>query len=294
MQKSIYEQEGVERMEHQSENKDMNHEFLPMTSVANNTGDQVAPGVFVLTTKIVNVYFIQCSEDPSTYYLVDAGMPKSGDMICEWAEKWFNHPPKAILLTHGHFDHVGAVNDLAEKWQVPVFAHHEEIPYLNGQKDYPKPDPSVNGGLVTKLSPMFPNHGIDLGSRIQPLPEDGTVPGLAGWKWIHTPGHTPGHVSFFRENDRVLIAGDAFITVKQESLYQVMTQKQELNGPPKYFTTDWKLAEKSVQTLAALEPSVAATGHGIPMNGSKLKEALPHLAQNFNELAVPDHGKYVD
>lgn len=281
-------------MEHQSEKKDMNHEFLPMTSVANNTGDRIAPGVYVLTTKIVNVYFIQCTEDSDTYYLVDTGMPKSGDMICEWAEKWFNHPPKAILLTHGHFDHVGAVNDLAEKWSVPVYAHHEEIPYLNGQKDYPKPDPSVNGGLVTKLSPMFPNHGINLGNHVKSLPEDGTIPGLTGWKWIHTPGHTPGHVSFFRESDRVLIAGDAFITVEQESLYKVLTQKQELNGPPKYFTTDWQLAKKSVQVLAALKPSVAATGHGVPMNGPKLTEELKQLAEKFDELAKPSHGKYVD
>ncbi|MFE1245233.1 MBL fold metallo-hydrolase [Fictibacillus sp. NPDC058756] len=281
-------------MEHQSEKKDMNHEFLPMTSVANNTGDQIAPGVYVLTTKIVNVYFIQCTEDSNTYYLVDTGMPKSGDMICEWAEKWFNHPPKAILLTHGHFDHVGAVNDLAEKWGVPVYAHHEEIPYLNGQKDYPEPDPSVNGGLVTKLSPMFPNQGIDLRDHIQSLPEDGTIPGLTGWRWIHTPGHTPGHVSFFRESDRVLVAGDAFITVEQESLYKVLTQKQEMNGPPKYFTTDWQLAKKSVQALAALQPCVAATGHGVPMNGPKLTEELNNLAENFDELAKPAHGKYVD
>jgi glyoxylase-like metal-dependent hydrolase (beta-lactamase superfamily II) len=281
-------------MEHLSEKKDMNDEFLPMTSVANNTGDQIAPGVYVLTTKIVNVYFIQCTEDPHTYYLVDTGMPKSGDMISEWAEKWFDHPPKAILLTHGHFDHVGAVNELAEKWGVPVYAHHAEIPYLNGQKDYPKPDPSVNGGLVTKLSPMFPNHGIDLGNHVRQLPEDGSIHGLSGWKWIHTPGHTPGHVSFFRESDRVLIAGDAFITVEQESLYKVLTQKQELNGPPKYFTTDWEQAKKSVPALAALQPSVAATGHGVPMNGPKLIEELNNLAENFDELAKPSHGKYVD
>jgi glyoxylase-like metal-dependent hydrolase (beta-lactamase superfamily II) len=281
-------------MEHKSEHKDMNDEFLPMTSVANNTGDRIAPGVFVLTTKIVNVFFIQCEDDPDTYFLVDAGMPKSGDMISEWAEKWFDNTPKGILLTHGHFDHVGAVNELAEKWGVPVYAHSEEIPFLNGQKDYPKPDPSVDEGLVAKLSPIFPNHGIDLGKHIQPLPEDGLVPGLNGWKWIHTPGHTPGHVSLFRERDRVLIAGDAFVTVKQESLYKVLTQQQEMNGPPKYFTTDWEQAKNSVQALAALQPSLAATGHGIPMNGAKLTEELTRLAENFEELAVPEHGKYVD
>ncbi|GGB63093.1 MBL fold metallo-hydrolase [Fictibacillus barbaricus] len=278
-----------------SEEKDMNHEFLPMTSVADNVGEQIAPGLFGLTTKIVNVFFIQCAEDPSTYFLVDAGMPKSGKTISEWADKWFDgKAPKAILLTHGHFDHVGAVNDLAEKWGVPVYAHTVELPYLNGKEDYPKPDRSVEGGLVTELSPLFPNHGIDLGKHIKPLPEDGTIPGLAGWRWIHTPGHTPGHVSFYRERDKVLVAGDAFVTVKQESLYKVLIQKQEISGPPKYFTTDWIHAKQSVEKLAALDPSVAATGHGIPMSGAELTVNLKNLVQHFDEIAKPNNGKYVD
>ncbi|MBN3544918.1 MBL fold metallo-hydrolase [Fictibacillus barbaricus] len=273
----------------------MNHEFLPMTSVADNVGEQIAPGLFGLTTKIVNVFFIQCAEDPSTYFLVDAGMPKSGKTISEWADKWFDgKAPKAILLTHGHFDHVGAVNDLAEKWGVPVYAHTVELPYLNGKEDYPKPDRSVEGGLVTELSPLFPNHGIDLGKHIKPLPEDGTIPGLAGWRWIHTPGHTPGHVSFYRERDKVLVAGDAFVTVKQESLYKVLIQKQEISGPPKYFTTDWIHAKQSVEKLAALDPSVAATGHGIPMSGAELTVNLKNLVQHFDEIAKPNNGKYVD
>lgn len=278
-----------------SEEKDMNHEFLPMTSVADNVGEQIAPGLFGLTTKIVNVFFIQCAEDPSTYFLVDAGMPRSGKTISEWADKWFDgKEPKAILLTHGHFDHVGAVNDLAEKWGVPVYAHTAELPYLTGEEDYPKPDRSVEGGLVTELSPLFPNHGIDLGKHIKPLPEDGTIPGLAGWRWIHTPGHTPGHVSFYRERDKVLVAGDAFVTVKQESLYKVLIQKQEISGPPKYFTTDWIHAKQSVEKLAALDPSVAATGHGIPMSGAELTVDLKKLVQHFDEMAKPKHGKYVD
>jgi glyoxylase-like metal-dependent hydrolase (beta-lactamase superfamily II) len=278
-----------------SEEKDMNHEFLPMTSVADNVGEQIAPGLFGLTTKIVNVFFIQCTEDPSTYFLVDAGMPKSGKTISEWADRWFDgKAPKAILLTHGHFDHVGAVNDLAEMWGVPVYAHTAELPYLNGEEDYPKPDRSVEGGLVTELSPLFPNHGIDLGKHIKPLPEDGTIPGLAGWRWIHTPGHTPGHVSFYRERDKVLVAGDAFVTVKQESLYKVLIQKQEISGPPKYYTTDWIHAKQSVEKLAALDPSVAATGHGIPMSGAELTVNLKNLVQHFDEVAKPNHGKYVD
>ena len=73
--------------------------------------------------------------------------------------------------------------------------------------------------------------------------------GLPGWRVIETPGHSPGHVSLFRESDGVLIAGDAFVTTKQESLLAVMTQRQELRGPPMYFTCDWDAARESVQKL---------------------------------------------
>jgi glyoxylase-like metal-dependent hydrolase (beta-lactamase superfamily II) len=228
--------------------------------------------------------------------LVDAGMPKSAGKIIDAAEELFgeNAKPKAIILTHGHFDHVGAIIDLVERWQVPVYAHTLEMPFLTGKEDYPKPDASVEGGLVAKISPTFPHEGIDLNPHVQPLPEDGSVPHMPGWKWIHTPGHTPGHVSFYRESDGVLIAGDAFVTVKQESLYSVLTQEQEISGPPRYLTTDWESARASVQKLEALKPAIAVTGHGIPMAAETLRENLARLAAEFDDIAIPDYGRYVD
>lgn len=141
---------------------------------------------------------------------------------------------------------------------------------------------------------IYPNEPVDLGKAVQPLPEDGTVPFLPGWKWIHTPGHSNGHVSFFREADNVLIAGDAFITVRQDEFWKVLVQKQEVNGPPRYFTNDWKAAKRSVEKLAALKPETAVCGHGIPMSGSGLRKGLEALVSGFDEIALPDHGKYVD
>jgi hypothetical protein len=100
-------------------------------------------------------------------------------------------------------------------------------------------------------------------------------------------------VSFFREADRVCIAGDAFITTKQESLLAVLTQEQMLHGPPAYATTDWNAARESVRRLAALRPAVAATGHGVPMFGQALDDGLQRLAADFDHIAVPRQGLYV-
>lgn len=270
--------------------------YMPMTSSTSGMIVNEAEGVYCLTVQIVNLCFVRVSEESGDWVLVDAGMPKSADKIIDAAEELFgeNAKPKAIILTHGHFDHVGAIIDLVERWQVPVYAHPLELPFLTGQQDYPEPDASVEGGLVAKISPAFPHEGIDLGAHVQSLPEDDSVPYMEGWKWIHTPGHTPGHVSLFREADRVLIAGDAFVTVKQESLYSVLTQEQEISGPPRYLTTDWEAARTSVQKLEALQPTVAIAGHGVPMAAGVLRENLARLVNEFDEIAIPDHGKYVD
>jgi glyoxylase-like metal-dependent hydrolase (beta-lactamase superfamily II) len=141
---------------------------------------------------------------------------------------------------------------------------------------------------------LFPNEAINLGEKVHALPADGSLPELPGWKWIHTPGHTPGHISLFWEEDRLLIVGDAFVTVRQESLYKVLVQEQEMSGPPRYLTTDWVEAEKSAGKLYELNPSIAATGHGAPMEGEELIRSLGELVRNFKEAAVPDYGKYAD
>jgi glyoxylase-like metal-dependent hydrolase (beta-lactamase superfamily II) len=117
---------------------------------------------------------------------------------------------------------------------------------------------------------------------------------MPGWRYLHTPGHTPGHISLWRDHDRSLIAGDAFITTRQESAYAVLTQKPEIHGPPMYFTPNWELAEESVMKLAALQPELVVTGHGPAMQGAAMQEALSTLARNFKQIAVPEDGRYVD
>ncbi len=274
--------------------KNDDDKVIPMTSVSGGKEREVREDILYYTNQIVNVVFLGKPNEES-WVLIDAGMPGSGKKIIEVAEKRFGkgNSPSAILLTHGHFDHVGAIIDLVEEWNVPVYAHPLEFPYLTGKKAYPEPDPSVEGGMLAKISSVYPHEPLNIEQVLQDLPADNSVPELPEWKWIHTPGHSPGHVSFFREKDRSMIVGDAFVTVKQDSLYKVLVQKKEVHGPPRYLTTDWNDAWDSVRKLGALQPELAVTGHGSAMEGEELREGFLNLMENFESRAIPEYGKYV-
>lgn len=257
--------------------------------------DQVTPDLTRLRYLFVNLY-LWGEPGAGPWVLIDGALKGAADIILATAEERFGQGtrPEAIVLTHGHFDHVGALPELLARWgDVPIYAHPLELPHLTGRADYPPPDPTVGKGAMALLSFAYPNQASDFGSLVRPLPEGGSVPGMPGWRWLHTPGHTAGHVSLFRERDRCLVAGDAFTTVKQESLYAVMTQEQEVHGPPAYFTPDWAAARQSVEKLVALRPTIGATGHGTPMRGEPLRQGLATLAREFDRLAVPAHGRYV-
>src|SRR4051794_40885475 len=114
--------------------------------------EHIADGVYRLRTVMVNVYFVSGVPAP-TWVLVDAGMPGYARLIRREAERLFTSPPAAILLTHGHFDHVGGLRRLADYWGVPIYAHPLELPYLTGRSKYPPPDPTV-GGTQSWFSPL--------------------------------------------------------------------------------------------------------------------------------------------
>ena len=267
---------------------------LPIPAYDLQPLDSIAPGLRGVRTLLVNVYAI--SNPDGTWALIDTGIPLSGSKILDWAEKAFGKgaKPAAIILTHGHFDHTGSVQSLLEYWDVPVYAHSSELPYLTGQEKYPPPDPSVGGGLMAVMSPLYPRTATDISGHVHALTSDGSVPALPGWRWLHTPGHARGHISLFRDADRVLVVGDAFCTTRQESFMSVATQKPELTGPPAYYTPDWAAAKGSVELLAQLAPATIAPGHGLPISGADVPAQLQRLSAEFDRVAIPEHGRYVD
>ena len=220
-----------------------------------------APDVTRIATGIVNTYLVG---DSGGWVLVDTGIAGFSPLIQRAAETQFGAGtrPAAIVLTHGHFDHAGNADALAALWSAPVYAHPLEMPYLTGRSNYPPPDPTV-GGAMAAMSRVFPTSGRTLDARLIPLEGD-RIPEMPGWRWIHTPGHTAGHVSLFRDTDGTLLAGDAIVTMNTDSWVEQVLRSPEPCYPPTPLTPDWIQARRSVETIASLQPRAIASGHGYP------------------------------
>lgn len=257
-----------------------------MAHIAN----EIAQGVAFLPVSIANVYFVDSTR--GEWVLVDTGVPGKADQIREAAERRYGPGarPAAILLTHGHWDHAGSALDLANFWDVPVYAHPLELPFLTRKSAYPPFDPTAPGFMAFVTRFVGNIKPFDLGDRVQPLESDQDPAGLTGWNWHHTPGHAPGHVSFYRRSDATLLAGDAFTTVNLDSLFAIVTKRQQISRPPTPSTIDWAAARESVQRLAALKPFTLACGHGTPMSGNQAALDFADFARKF---PIPSRGRYV-
>jgi glyoxylase-like metal-dependent hydrolase (beta-lactamase superfamily II) len=261
---------------------------------------EIASGVYYLEVgkgiMRSNVYFVRSG---SSWVLIDTGSAKCDQEIQEAAESLFgaDTPPSAILLTHDHPDHAGSTPALARRWGCAVYVHPDELALVTADfstffsivKGYANP---LDTRVILPLMRLMPRrHEAMLSASsfkeaARAFDPGAGVPGLPGWECIPTPGHTPGHVSFFRPGDRVLITGDAILTIHLNSLWSFLRwgvgrNKQRLSGPPWYTTWNWRAAKKSVTTLARLEPRMLACGHGLPMSGTGTASALRAFADHF-------------
>lgn len=199
------------------------------------------------------------------WVLIDTGAAGQVQRILDIVSQRFGgKAPECILLTHAHHDHIGCLTELVDCWSVPVFAHPFEVPGLPKGEEGESP------------------HWLRL------LPSDGSVPTLSDWEWLYTPGHSAGHVCFWRERDGLLLAGDAFLTTSPDSAYGEWSAPA-LHGPPLESTTDWAQAGESVRRLAELSVQKVLCGHGHLLPAQEVAEALHELAANFEDRAVPPH-----
>jgi glyoxylase-like metal-dependent hydrolase (beta-lactamase superfamily II) len=115
------------------------------------------------------------------------------------------------------------------------------------------------------------------------------VPGLPDWQAVPTPGHTPGHVAFFRREDRVLITGDAVLTINVNSVSGLLAGRHQVAGPPYISTWNWPAATQSVAVLAALKPALLACGHGRPITGPAAAANLASVSDRLSRQRSPHH-----
>ncbi|WZY00029.1 MBL fold metallo-hydrolase [Bacillus sp. FSL W7-1360] len=169
-------------------------------------------------------------------YLVDTGLSFMAKRLLREIEKWGEL--KAVLLTHGHFDHVGGLKKILAAHTVPVYAHVSEMKYLEGSEPYPG---------MKKATHAVPSH---LAETLPVLP-DGMFKEIGGLTPFYTPGHTPGHVAYYHEADNVLIGGDLF-----------MSRGGQLRKPFGSATVDLKQAVTSGRVVETLKPRLVSLCHG--------------------------------
>jgi hydroxyacylglutathione hydrolase len=184
--------------------------------------------------------------------LVDTGYPISAGAI---KKALGGRKLSAIALTHAHPDHQGSARKLADELGLPVWV---------GARDR---DAAESGRIVTNPALRKPGLSVLTGAlaRMPSVPiarvlnEGDSL--AAGFVAIDTPGHSPGHVSFWRESDRTLLCGDVFFNLNPVTLTVGLRQ------PPGMLTTDPALNRRSERRVAELEPSVAGCGHGPVLDG---------------------------
>jgi len=249
------------------------------------TPREIVPGVYWLPLgkglRASNVYFVRSD---SSWSLVDAGWAKDAPAIRCAAESLFGKdtPPASILLTHDHPDHAGAVRELSQLWDLPAWVHPRELPLALGdvQAIHLYAGPLDRWVILPSMRLMGSRRMATALSRtslkgvVRAFDPEADPPGLAGWDALSTPGHTPGHVSFIRREDRVAITGDALVTTDLNSLRGILLGEQRVGGPPWYTSWNWPAAKASAAAVARLAPRVIASGHGVPLTGLAAVEGL--------------------
>ena len=247
---------------------------------------QIAEGVWVAELGRgplrTNVYLVRWA---ASWVLVDTGWPGHGPAIRRAAEETFGRRtgPRAILLTHLHPDHAGSLRDLVDAWGSPAFVHPDELPLAAGYvPEYANPlDERVLIPVLSRLPEAWRERiegGSDLTDVVRALDPGEPPPGLPNWETVHVPGHTPGSVAFFRPRDRLLITGDALLTVDLASIGGLLAGRTRF--APSLRFTDWDRAatEESISALADLRPGGIAPGHGKPLIGPEVGSRLRAFA----------------
>lgn len=203
----------------------------------------------------INVYLLGST-------LVDAGIRSSGKRILK---EIGDRNVSTHVLTHAHADHQGASAFICNQLNIPLWCGKAEK------------EAAETGEVTNAFS--NPNHPIakiqqrfwsGLGHPVAKTLQEGDM--VEDFVVLETPGHSPGHIVFWRESDGVLIAGDVVVNMN------LMTTITGVGEPPALFTADIATNRQSIKKIAALKPRITCVGHGPPLYDT---EALINLANQW-------------
>ena len=203
-----------------------------------------------------DVHRIQLAGDLYNAYvvggvLVDSGTDKHTEKIMAGITGREIH---AHLISHAHPDHAGSSKAVVDALGVPVWASEPDAPLIEAG------EPAINNPLMKRIGKTKP---VPVQRRLR----DGDEVD-AGFRVLATPGHTPGHISLWREEDRTLLAIDALFGMNP------VTRKHVLKVPFKFLSVDYDQMIATIKRLAELEPAVVYFGHGPPLHDAGALKAF--------------------
>ena len=219
------------------------------------------PGVHKVDRTIgSNVYLLV---DDHYLALVDTGLPGNAVKIERYIEGLGRNTSdlRWVILTHGHPDHSGTILALRRRSDFKVLVHQNDVKW----------DKEGRPRVHYVSQPLALEWDVPFFQRILPdelIDEGYTLPILGGLEVLHTPGHTPGSISLYLTELKVLLTGDT-----------LLSDGKMFTRPFPFPGTDGKLYRRSVERLAGLNFEVACVGHGRPIVGraaENLREMIRH------------------
>jgi glyoxylase-like metal-dependent hydrolase (beta-lactamase superfamily II) len=220
---------------------------------------ELADGVFMLGGRPPNAINVYLAGD----VLIDAGTRQAERRIVRQIS---GREVNAHVLTHAHPDHQGSSHAICERLGIPLWCGQGDVPAMETPGGVAAANLPSWATFVQRRFWVGPPHPV-----ARALREGDEV---AGFTVLETPGHSPGHVSFWRESDRMMIVGDVFFNLN------ILTGLPGLHEPPAPLNPDPTRNRAAERRLAELRPQVACFGHGPPLRDpGKLAEFVSRLPE---------------